>query len=119
MPVKDIPLYGGTSHESALWKTFNTIITLDRIFHQQGNNISHVTFKNIVQNIRNENPTIDDYNILMSHTHSFLLEDEIHYLHDSMHLFPTNSRTTIHITRSIVENDNTYSSLSSEDEYLE
>ena len=37
-PVKDIPLYAGTSYGTALWNTFTTVITLDKIFRQQGQN---------------------------------------------------------------------------------
>jgi len=129
-PVKDIPLYAGTSHGSALWNTFNTVITLDTTFRQQGDNITQVTFRNILQNIRDANPTIDDYNILMSRTNSFLSEEEICSFHDSMHLFPINAQTMVHnkqmmkslntpIARSIAEDDNTYSSVSSKDEQLE
>ena len=32
LPIKHIPLYAGISHESELWNTFNTIITLKKYF---------------------------------------------------------------------------------------
>lgn len=31
-PVKDIPMYVDTSHENALWRKFDTVITLSTIF---------------------------------------------------------------------------------------
>lgn len=65
-PVQDIPLYAGTSHGTALWNTFTTVITLDKIFRQQDQSSAQVLFRNVLQNIRNENPTIEDYNILMT-----------------------------------------------------
>jgi len=53
----------------------------------------------------------------------------MHYFHDSMHIYPTNAQTLVHnkkmikylntpIARSISEDDNTYSSLSLEEEKL-
>jgi len=66
----------------------------------------------------------------LSHIDSFLSEEEICSFYDSMHLFPTNAQTMVHnkqmmksvntpIARSIAEDDNTYSNISSEDEQLE
>lgn len=66
----------------------------------------------------------------MSGKNSFLFEDEIRSFHDSMHLFPTNSRTFLHnkhmlkslntlIVRSIAKYNRKYFTLSSEDDQLD
>ena len=71
-PIKDIPLYASASHGSALRNGFNTVITLQTIFYQQGDDPSHVTFKNILHDIKNEKPSLEDWNLLVSRTCSFL-----------------------------------------------
>ena len=75
-PVMYIPLYAGSSHGTALWCNFNTIVTLSTVFRQQGNDPSQVTFKNLLTNIRNATTTIEDWKILVSMTDSFLSKDK-------------------------------------------
>jgi ATP-dependent DNA helicase PIF1 len=95
-PIKDIPLYASASHGSTLWCSFNTMITLQTIFCQQGDDPSQVTFRNILHNIRNAEPSLEDWNLLMSRTNSFLSQDELCTFHASMHLFATNKLATQH-----------------------
>ena len=45
-PVKDIPMYAGSSVGTTLWRTFDTFIMLETIFRQQGNNPSQTAFEN-------------------------------------------------------------------------
>ena len=37
-PVRDKPFYAGNIAGKVFWNTFNIVVTLDTIFHQQGNN---------------------------------------------------------------------------------
>ena len=37
-PIRDKPLYVGNTTGKVLWNKFNIVVTLDTIFHQQGNN---------------------------------------------------------------------------------
>ena len=64
--VKDKPLYVGNTTGSVLWKYFRKVVTLDTIFRQQGTDPNQVNFKRLLTNIRNENPIVDDWNLLMS-----------------------------------------------------
>ena len=43
-PVKDFPMYAGSSVGTALWRTFDTFTTLETIFRQQGNSPSQTVF---------------------------------------------------------------------------
>ena len=65
-PVKEIPLYVGTSCGTALWRSFDTFVTLTTIFHQQGADPSQVAFRWILTNLRNGTPTLEYWNLLMS-----------------------------------------------------
>ena len=44
-PIKDIPMYAGSSVGTALWHTFDTFITLETIFRQARNSASQITFR--------------------------------------------------------------------------
>lgn len=66
LPMKDIPLYVGTSCGTALWCNFDTFITLSIVFCQRGANLSQVTFRQILKNLINGTPTLEDRNILIS-----------------------------------------------------
>ena len=49
--VKDIPLYTSSSLGSALWRTFDTFVTLNTIFRQQGDNTSQIYFLQLLLNL--------------------------------------------------------------------
>ena len=65
-PVIDKPLYVGNTAGRVLWKYFTKVVTLDTVFRQQGTDPNQVKFKRLLINIRNANPTMDDWNLLMS-----------------------------------------------------
>ena len=44
-PVKDIPMYAGSFVGTALWHTFDTFITLEFFFQQQGYSPSQTAFR--------------------------------------------------------------------------
>ena len=95
-PVMDIPLYARSSHGSALWHNFNTVVTLSIVFHQQGNDPSQVTFRKLLTNIKNAIATIEDWKLLMSRTESLLYKDELSAFKGSMYLFETNQLASLH-----------------------
>ena len=57
--VKDIPMYAGSSVGTALWRTFDTFITLKTIFRQQGNSPSQTAFRQLLLNLQNGTPTVE------------------------------------------------------------
>lgn len=59
-PVKDIPMYASTSHGGILWRSFTTIITLNKIFCQIGDDPTKISFRALLSNLRNAEPTIVD-----------------------------------------------------------
>ena len=95
-PVKDVPMYIGTSHGNALWCSFDTIVTLSTIFHQSGDNLSQIAFRQLLTNIRNAHPTIEDWNLLMSRTNSSISHSEQSSFEDAIHLYATNDYVMLH-----------------------
>ena len=65
-PVKDTPMYVRTSHGTALWQSFNTVVTLATVFWQQGTSPAQISFRENLSNLRNAIPTITDWNLLMT-----------------------------------------------------
>lgn len=50
-PVKDIPIYASTSYGGILWHSFTTIITLDKVFHQIGDDPTQISFCALLSNL--------------------------------------------------------------------
>ena len=50
-PIKDIPMYAGSSVGTTLWCTFDTFITLETIFQQQGNSPSQTAIRQLLLNL--------------------------------------------------------------------
>ena len=71
-PVKDIPMYAGSSIRTALWRTFDTFITLETIFRQQGNSPSQIAFRKLLLNLQKATPTVEYWALLMTITTSCL-----------------------------------------------
>ena len=63
--VRDKPMYVGSLASKVLWKTFNIVVTLDTIFHQEGNSPIQVAFRGVLNNIGNANPILEDWDVLM------------------------------------------------------
>ncbi|KAH9310821.1 hypothetical protein KI387_025856 [Taxus chinensis] len=69
----------------SLWHAFDTVITLDTNFRQQGLNLTQLEFREMLTNIRNAEATVKDWSLLMSRIKDArscrreidLLEDEI------------------------------------------
>ena len=95
-PVKDIRIYAGSSLGTALWRTFDTFVTLKTIFRQQGDSPSQISFLQLLLNLRNETPTIEDWALLMTRTTSCLSNVENCSFQQSIHLYPTNSFVALH-----------------------
>jgi ATP-dependent DNA helicase PIF1 len=71
-PVMEKPLYAGETPGRSLWTTFTTVIKLETIFRQQGISVTQSCFRQLLANIHNATPTIDDWNLLQSRTEIFL-----------------------------------------------
>lgn len=52
-PIKDKPLHEGRIIEKFLWKSFNIVVTLDKIYSKQGDDLRQTYFHNLLTNIIN------------------------------------------------------------------
>ncbi|XP_059068714.1 uncharacterized protein LOC131859171 [Cryptomeria japonica] len=63
-PVNDKPTYTSNRREKLLWEEFKIVVTLDKIFRQDGENIQQQIFRQLLTNLRDANPQIDDWKLL-------------------------------------------------------
>jgi ATP-dependent DNA helicase PIF1 len=89
-PVMDKPLYARETPGRSLWTTFTTVVKLETIFWQQGISVTQSRFHQLLANLHNATPTIDDWNLLQSRTDRFLSIEECLLFDSSIHLFATN-----------------------------
>ncbi|XP_057866341.2 uncharacterized protein LOC131073844 [Cryptomeria japonica] len=101
-PVKDIPMYASNSYGGTLWQTFTTIITLDKIFRQIGEQPTQIAFHELLSDLRNATPTIEDWQLLMSRSSSSLTSVEQSVFLPSKHLFATNEMVSLHNKRMLL-----------------
>ena len=88
-PVRDKPLYTGSTTWKVLWKKFNVVVTLDKISHQKGNNERQSCFRRVLNNIRNVEPILEDWEFLVSWADMRLYPRERDLLNAIVHMFPT------------------------------
>ncbi|XP_057867156.2 uncharacterized protein LOC131074524 [Cryptomeria japonica] len=69
-PVNDKAPYQSKRRAKLLWEEFKTIITLDHDFRQYGQNSEQQKFCQLLTNIRDAKPTIDDWMLLMTHSNT-------------------------------------------------
>ena len=67
-PISDRPTYDSNRREKLLWKEFKIVVTLDKIFRQDGENDNQQRFHQFLMNVRDANPQIDDWRLLMTRT---------------------------------------------------
>ncbi|XP_059064929.1 uncharacterized protein LOC131856976 [Cryptomeria japonica] len=101
-PVKDIPMYASISCGGTLWHSFITVITLKKIFHQTGEQPAQIAFRALLSNLRNAEPTIADWQLLMSRSNSTLSSTEQSIFLSSTHLFATNEMVSLHNKRMLL-----------------
>ncbi|XP_059064840.1 uncharacterized protein LOC131856900 [Cryptomeria japonica] len=101
-PVKDIPMYASTSYGGTLWRSFITIITLKKIFRQIGDQPAQIAFRALLSNLRNAEPTIADWQLLLSRANSTLSSAEQSLFLSSTHLFATNEMVSLHNKRMLL-----------------
>lgn len=79
-PVKDIPMYASQSYGKTLWLSFSKVITLIKIFCENGEDPAQIHFRSLLSNLRNAEPTIIDWEALMSRTSSNLMCNSLQYI---------------------------------------
>ena len=77
-------------------KKINIVVTLDTIFRKQGNNKKQPCFRRVLNNIRNAELVLDDWEFLMSRDDMRLHPREMDLFNATVHMFPTNNLATFH-----------------------
>ncbi|XP_057846165.2 uncharacterized protein LOC131055866 [Cryptomeria japonica] len=95
-PVNDTPPYNSRRRAELLWEQFTTIITLDHIYRQEGQGSDQERFRQLLMNIRDAKPTLDDWILLMTRS-SMTIDTTTNQEFDScVHLFSTNDNVHNH-----------------------
>lgn len=74
--VNDIPPYQRKIQSKLLWEEFKIVITLNHIFKQDRLNSGQERFRLLLTNIRDANPTIDDWILLMTRSYMNRCNDQ-------------------------------------------
>ena len=88
--VMDKPLYARATLGNHLWIEFRISIILETVFRQVGTDGTQQRFRELLTNIHNATPTLEDWNLLQYRTNTFLLAKECSEFDTSIHLFATN-----------------------------
>ena len=70
-------MYVGTSRGTTLWQSFDIVVTVSTVFRQQGTSPAQISFCQLLSNLRNATPTIDDWKLLMTRSKTNLPEAEL------------------------------------------
>ena len=97
--VNDRPAYDSNRRAKLLWQEFKTVVTLDKVFRQDGENIQQQRFRQLLTNVRDANPQIDDWNLLMTRIPIRLDIVSNDDFDKAVHLFSTNDNVHNHNMR--------------------
>ncbi|XP_059073384.1 uncharacterized protein LOC131874156 [Cryptomeria japonica] len=95
-PVNDRPAYASNRRAKLLWEEFKIVVTLDKIFRQDGENIQQQRFRQLLTNLRDANPQIDDWKLLMMRTPTNIDVASNSEFENTIHLFSTNDNVHSH-----------------------
>ncbi|XP_059076947.1 uncharacterized protein LOC131876152 [Cryptomeria japonica] len=94
--VNDRPAYASNRRAKLLWEEFKIVVTLDKIFRQDGENIQQQRFRQLLTNLRDANPQIDDWKLLMMRTPTNIDAASNSEFENTVHLFSTNDNVHSH-----------------------
>ncbi|XP_059076868.1 uncharacterized protein LOC131031330 [Cryptomeria japonica] len=94
--VNDRPAYASNRRAKLLWEEFKIVVTLDKIFRQDGENIQQQRFCQLLTNLRDANPQIDDWKLLMMRTPTNIDVASNFEFENTVHLFSTNDNVHSH-----------------------
>lgn len=93
---RDKPLKVGRTTGKVVWERFNIVVTLDKIYKQQGENLRQAYFRNPLTNIINVEPILSDWDLLMTCVDSCLDQKEKCLFDSCVHLFVMNNIVNLH-----------------------
>src|SRR3954451_8481462 len=91
-PVLDLPVYTNTLRDPlsnnghAAYKLFEEVYKLDVVQHQSGDSQGQHNFRNLLLRLRDEESTLDDWRILITHFEGNLCRIEREKFSDAMFL---------------------------------
>ncbi|XP_059067928.1 uncharacterized protein LOC131858643 [Cryptomeria japonica] len=94
--VRDRPAYDSNRRAKLLLEDFKIVVTLEKIFRQDGEEIQQKQFHELLTNMREAHPTINDWKLLMSRTNSNLTAPMNEEFDNNIHLFSTNDNVYNH-----------------------
>ena len=97
--VNDRPAYDSNRRAKFLWQEFKTIVTLDKIFRQDGETNEQHRFRQLLMNVRDANPQIEDWRMLMMRTPINIDVTTNFEFEHIVHLFSTNENVNTHDKR--------------------
>ncbi|XP_057856401.2 uncharacterized protein LOC131065774 [Cryptomeria japonica] len=89
-PVNDRPACDSNRRAKLLWGEFKTVVTLDKIFRQDGENFEQQRFCQLLKNLRDANPKIEDWKLLMTRIPPNMDAANNVDFDNTVHLFSTN-----------------------------
>ena len=102
-PVGDSPLYSSKAPKKPLqiagretYLSFNQSITLQQIFHQQGDDPVSQQFCDLLLRQRTYSITQEDYNLLSTRFSTYVSAEDKGTFQDVIHLFPTRANVEGH-----------------------
>ena len=98
-PIMDKPVYALEGIAKELWNTFTIVVTLDTVFRQNGQSNEQLYFRNLLMNIRDVVPTIEDWKLLMTRTDTSVHATLKNSFDKAIHLFATNDDVNCHNKR--------------------
>lgn len=72
------------------------MVTIENIFRQDGEDLEQKNFRQLLSNLRDANPTIVDWNLLMLQIRSNIIPNISDDFDKNLHLFSTNDNVRIH-----------------------
>ena len=79
-----------------MWEELKTVVTLDKIFRQEGENIEQKRFRQLLTNLRDADPQIEDWKLLMMRAPINLDATTNEEFQNCVHLFSTNDKVYNH-----------------------
>ncbi|XP_057838840.2 uncharacterized protein LOC131048788 [Cryptomeria japonica] len=95
-PIKDKLAYESSRQAKILWQDLKIVVTLEKNFRQDGEDIEQIQFRQLLTNLREVQPTIDDWKLLMSRTSSNMSSTINEAFDNDVHLFSTNDNVQNH-----------------------
>jgi hypothetical protein len=89
-PVMDKPAYACDGPVKELWRSFTKVVTLDTVFRQDGQSNDHKCFRHLLMNVRDANPTLEDWKLLMTRIDRKMDASTKELFDKEIHLFATN-----------------------------